>query len=377
MFLGHSSVGLMDSSLKSNGLYMFKCRLCSYQSLKVTIMRHHVMSHLLYHPYKCPYCDLVHSVKSSPVTKHIRAKHPGKELRFKCLRDNEMEKQVLNMYTRTPLDGSEPLPETAARLPKAQHLHAATTEHRYKPSRKAFYRCHICGLVTQIRTDMKHHLMREIHYKPYRCGHCEYAEPSRSAMGKHFRSKHAGMVIDIRDALEPARDAEVEKMLNECSVKGTALEDDIAEQTYNTFKLQNRSTPATPRFSFAASKCKTINSVLAASRKLMNAKQHKCPHCSYANFSLKAMQQHVLVKHRPCRLQCGYCDHRSHYPSWIVKHIATCHPGMETRYTKVSSCTPVQCYPISQSPQSPSPIGVQPNFVQGKSEPEIIKNVAV
>jgi len=38
--------------------------------------------------------------------------------------------------------------------------------------------------------------MREIGYKPYRCGHCYdgkgtgYSEPSRSAMGKHFRYQH-------------------------------------------------------------------------------------------------------------------------------------------------------------------------------------------
>jgi hypothetical protein len=33
---------------------------------------------------------------------------------------------------------------------------------------KVLYRCKMCGLKTHIRMDMRHHLMREIHYKPYK-----------------------------------------------------------------------------------------------------------------------------------------------------------------------------------------------------------------
>jgi len=70
-------------------------------------------------------------------------------------------------------------------------------------ARRVLYRCKFCRLKTYVRTDMRHHLMREIGYKPYRCGHCHaaagskgtgYSEPSRSAMGKHFRLRHAGKV---------------------------------------------------------------------------------------------------------------------------------------------------------------------------------------
>lgn len=76
-------------------------------------------------------------------------------------------------------------------------------------SRRAYYRCSYCSLVTHIRTDMRHHLMRELHYKPFTCGYCAYTEPSRSGMGKHFWSKHCGLVIDIRDLSDPDTDAKV------------------------------------------------------------------------------------------------------------------------------------------------------------------------
>ena len=61
-----------------------------------------------------------------------------------------------------------------------------------RATKRVLYRCKFCRLKTFVRTDMRHHLMREIGYKPYRCGHCftaggktgGYSEPSRSAMGK-------------------------------------------------------------------------------------------------------------------------------------------------------------------------------------------------
>ena len=74
---------------------MYRCRMCQYHTDKVTVMRHHVMSHLLYHPYRCPYCDAARSVKSSPINKHVRLRHPGQEPNFICERDEDMERCVL------------------------------------------------------------------------------------------------------------------------------------------------------------------------------------------------------------------------------------------------------------------------------------------
>jgi len=73
---------------------VYRCRLCRYRSDKVTVVRHHVMSHLLYHPYRCPYCDAVRSVKSSPINKHIRLRHPGQEPSFICERSEELERSA-------------------------------------------------------------------------------------------------------------------------------------------------------------------------------------------------------------------------------------------------------------------------------------------
>ena len=223
---------------------------------------------------------------------------------------------------------------------------------------------------------MRHHLMREIGYKPYRCGHCYaaaggkgsgYSEPSRSAMGKHFRLRHAGMTIDVDDLSDPVRDAEVVQLLDECAVDEEQDELNSANATpvsggcIKRSSLRNLpsskqprpsskdaetvSTPSppalTPALTVASSKPK--EAVTAASS---DAKQHqqpkkgkiksmrlrRCLHCTYSSPSTKALAQHVAVRHRPHRLRCGYCDHMSHYPSWLRKHSRKSHPDLPFKF---------------------------------------------
>lgn len=332
-------------------------------------MRHHVMSHLLYHPYRCPYCEHSHSVKSSPITKHIKLKHPGMDPQFACARDEEMERQVRSTYYRTVRDGTE---STVPVKSFRKLLTVPLTPKMRKPSRRAFYKCKFCGLVTHIRTDMKHHLMREIHYKPFVCGYCNYTEPSRSGMGKHFRSKHCGMVIDIRCTHDAQEDLRVEHMLEECVtrhdpdsvVDSPPLQADTTRRN-EPFKLLTKKLPSEPvsmhggsglnpygssgssRFGvfpgFFGSHSKVQKSFLSSRA----PKIHRCLQCSYSSTSLRPLQAH-MVKHRPCRLQCGYCTHRSHYPSWIRKHIRSSHPGLAFKYCKVASAPKAQPAEVKQ-----------------------------
>jgi len=74
------------------GPVVYRCRMCHYRSDKVTVVKHHVMSHLFYHPYRCPYCDAARSVKSSPINKHVRLRHPGQQPNFVYQRDEELER---------------------------------------------------------------------------------------------------------------------------------------------------------------------------------------------------------------------------------------------------------------------------------------------
>ena len=168
-------------------LSVYKCRLCPYSCHKVTVMRHHVMSHLRYHPYMCPYCNVLRSVKSFPVKKHIRLKHPGKEERFLFIQNKVLESKVEKSFYHVPAnstpasgsgdgrkvpnsydgDDSDEQPPKLEREVEPVKLTIGLSSSQLG-QHKVLYRCMICGLKTHIRMDMRHHLMREIQYKPFK-----------------------------------------------------------------------------------------------------------------------------------------------------------------------------------------------------------------
>lgn len=180
---------LDTSATNDSSLSLYKCRLCPYSCHKVTVMRHHVMSHLRYHPYMCPYCNVLRSVKSFPVKKHIRLKHPGKEERFLFVQnkvlENKVEKSFYHVPAKsTPVGGSrdggyvqnscendgDDLDDQPPQLerevePVKLTIGLSSTQ---IGQHKVLYRCMMCGLKTHIRMDMRHHLMREIQYKPFK-----------------------------------------------------------------------------------------------------------------------------------------------------------------------------------------------------------------
>ena len=180
----------LDTSVASDiNLSLYKCRLCPYSCHKVTVMRHHVMSHLRYHPYMCPYCNVLRSVKSFPVKKHIRLKHPGKEERFLFVQNRVLETKVEKSFYHipgksTPVSGSREsrdVPNNFRLERDDMDEQPPKLEREVEPVKltiglsssqmgqhKVLYRCMMCGLKTHIRMDMRHHLMREIQYKPFK-----------------------------------------------------------------------------------------------------------------------------------------------------------------------------------------------------------------
>lgn len=178
---------LDTTSASDISLSLYKCRLCPYSCHKVTVMRHHVMSHLRYHPYMCPYCNVLRSVKSFPVKKHIRLKHPGKEERFLFVQNKVLENKVEKSFYHVPAnpapgsgsrdggyvqrgcddDDSDEQPPQLEREVEPVKLTIGLSSAQIG-QHKVLYRCMMCGLKTHIRMDMRHHLMREIQYKPFK-----------------------------------------------------------------------------------------------------------------------------------------------------------------------------------------------------------------
>ena len=171
------------------------CDLCnSYNTSNSTVIRHHVMSHLQYYPYFCPHCDDFRAVRSFPVIKHIRQKHRGKAERFECNADPEMEKKVRNSYHRLNAKKKDdqakkkdyrcrdeenqdlqPLQPVVQATKVTRNSKSEAREKQVAPApgvgnknRKILYRCKFCGLKTHLRGDFRHHIMRELQYKPHK-----------------------------------------------------------------------------------------------------------------------------------------------------------------------------------------------------------------
>lgn len=185
-----------------------------------------------------------------------------------------------------------------------------------------------------------------------------YSEPSRSAMGKHFRLRHAGMTIDVHDLSDPERDAEVVRLLDECGIDEEQdelnMSDPVSGGCIKRSSSRHLSTSKQPRLSTdgetatpsppVLTPAPTARSMKSSSEgshqqpqpvkkgKIKSMKLRRCPHCTYSSPSTKALAQHVAVRHRPHRLQCGYCQHMSHYPSWLRKHSRKSHPDLPFKF---------------------------------------------
>ena len=51
-----------------------------------------------------------------------------------------------------------------------------------------------------------------------RCAFCEYSEPCQWSLRKHFRLRHAGVALNVREYRDPDRDAQVERMVKDCMI---------------------------------------------------------------------------------------------------------------------------------------------------------------
>ena len=163
------------------------CDICNaYNTTNSTVMRHHVMSHLQYYPYFCPHCNVFRSVRSFPIIKHIRMKHRGKAECFECNPDPEMEKKVRESCHRVksnqkdhkalaeeahgpqPPKPMETKVASSSKLEEREEVVATAAAVGLNKNRKILYKCKMCGLKTHLRGDFRHHIMRELQYKPFK-----------------------------------------------------------------------------------------------------------------------------------------------------------------------------------------------------------------
>ena len=251
---------------------LFQCPQCDHQFRSRQKMRFHQRTHIEYRPYGCDYCAYQARNKMH-VHKHCRSFHPDNLPRFRNIAAPETrlaDKNALQMaaamtlvagrQTRNSLstsllacgensDGSEasgggevakkPAATKAKGSPKSATLVSGKRSNKpMGPASKrlkmtctaasqatSLYKCSECGECVCGRSRMYEHLIQELDYKPYACGHCSRRTSLLTQMKKHAQLAHRGRPFKMSKVPDEAVEAQLETLLQKSAEppSGTSL----------------------------------------------------------------------------------------------------------------------------------------------------------
>ena len=223
------------------GTVWLNCCHCSYTTLTSTLMRHHIMSHLAYRPFRCPYCKFG-GVRSYQVKKHIQSIHPGKSDVHKYVPIQHIEDTIKDHFTMKIRKGagdtdshvkpyrlkrvaSNESTEDASRfegqdtepgpyqepLPKKIKLEQEDPPPEYEEEtlpesntqtdrslllkgsllqKKEVFVCVLCGFRRPSRSSLLRHIMWELNYRPWCCPYCTYRDVTLFGVKRHCFQQH-------------------------------------------------------------------------------------------------------------------------------------------------------------------------------------------
>ncbi len=406
-----------DNELKKNladASSLYSCKHCNFVTKQGGAIRHHVMAHLSYCPFKCAHCGRA-SVKSYPIKIHIQKQHPGLAEDIISNRDEELEATLNTHYVKHAVKnqsltavkssvevsslgtwrGKRKQFESSAvqRSPGAdsssekqfnsdavnsanedsmeennlvidESAPQATTTGKspellqYEKTlgnRKVYYKCALCGFKCDNNTSIRRHLMWETMYKPYCCSLCKRTDILAAAMRKHLRDKHSnsnGRVIFKKNTQKEQR---LLSLVNQSRL--------YTEKYRSAPALPPAAQPESPAPGDADESEESQEDGAGAQDQPVETAQQplvpkklaggmvKCPSCPKI-MKMKLYRKH-MVFHGGHRVKCDICDKTFYYPSDVLKHHGSAHRNLGTPYQWSKLETPVKPPPgVPKTPPS-------------------------
>ncbi|XP_071615532.1 transcriptional repressor CTCFL isoform X2 [Heliangelus exortis] len=173
------------------------CHLCLKAFNTATILHNHLNTHTGTRPYKCGDCDMAF-VTSGELSRHRRYKHTL-EKPFKCsvCKYSCVEASKMKRHTRS---------HTGER-PYACELCSYASKDAYKLKRhmrthsgEKPYECYVCQAKFSQNGTMKIHMLQKHgeNVPKYQCPHCSTFISRKSDLGTHLRNLHSYMAVAIK-----------------------------------------------------------------------------------------------------------------------------------------------------------------------------------
>ena len=387
-----------DDELKKNladASSLYSCKHCHFVTKQGGAIRHHVMAHLGYCPYKCGHCGRK-SVKSYPIKLHIKRQHPGKPMRIISIRNEEFEATLNTHYVRhavknqslTAVKSSVEVSTLGTWRGKRKHFEMSaqkspgdSSSDKEKPysdglispnedatmdlsvgdlsaemgkspellqyektlgNRKVYYQCALCGFKCDNNTSIRRHLMWETMYKPYCCSLCKRTDILAAAMRKHIREKHphgSGRVIFRKNSQKEQRLVSLVNQSRLFTEKYRPLSASPPPITSPQLEPQEPVVVAPESPVPQALEPVEPQEQPLVPKKLANGLV-KCPSCPKI-MKMKLFRKH-MVFHGGHRVKCDICDKTFYYPSDVLKHHGSAHKNLDTPYKWSKLASPVK-----------------------------------
>ena len=366
------------------GTVWLLCNHCSYATLTSTLMRHHVMSHINYRPFRCSYCSF-NGVRSYQVKKHMQSMHAKLPTVVKYITDPDIESTLTNHFKmkirKGTLNDSHIRPYRLKHIPsqnahkskisarratddsniplKKPKIEREDPEEQEDPEQqsqeeapasqgevrsKEAYICVLCGFRRPTRSSILRHIMWELDYRPWSCPHCSYKDVTLFGVKRHSFQHHPKKPFKMSLNQNPEKMLKIQSLVEQSKVQAgqekalpsaTVVKQEHMEGSGSEcygYSDSNQPGPSQNVYDAGVMMAIPTDSTVITSADQLAAQEnqhtphyvYRCKDCTFQSPDKNCFKKHIL-RHGPKRFQCGYCSYCTVFKAELHKHLDRLH----------------------------------------------------